>query len=188
MHPDWTGSEPLKLRVSDFEMLAKAGAFEGRYKVELIEGLIVAMNAEYRLHGVVKNRLVYRLQRALEGLGSDLEAVAEVSVKLDDNSLPQPDAMVVRVVLDRGYFGPTDLRIAIEVSDSSLRKDLTKKSDLYAASSIPELWVADLRSAELHQFWNPVSGKYQEKRTTFLLGTIQSVTIPDLKIDGAGIV
>lgn len=184
---DWYDPQPFKLRVSDFEMLAKAGVFEGRYKVELLEGVITAMNAEYRLHGVVKNRLVRRLQTVLEKLGSDMEALVEVSVKLDDNSLPQPDAIVASVRLDRRYFGPDDVAIAIEVADSTARTDLTRKTALYAAASVPELWIADLRSGEVHQFWSPQDGAYTETRIVPLAGELRSTTVPDLAIDGAGV-
>ena len=187
VHQEWSGPEPVKLRVSDFELLDKAGVFEGRYKVELIEGMIVATNAEYLLHGVVKNRLVRALQRVLERNGSDLEALNEITVQLDDHSVPQPDAIVAHVSLDRRYSGPSDIALAIEVADHSLSKDLKKKAHLYAAAGIPEYWIVDLRSMQLHRFWTPRHGSYAETSLTPLHGELRSATIPYLAIDGSGI-
>ena len=183
----WPGSRPLKLRISDFELLDRSGAFDGLYKVELIEGTIIAMNAEYRLHGVVKNRLVRLLQRALERIGSELEAFNEIAIQLGDDSLPQPDAIIARAALDRRYFQVCDIALALEVVDRSSRFELTRKVSLYASAGVPELWIADLKTGELNQFWSPQSGAYGEKRRVPLSFELQSVTIAGLVVNGEGL-
>jgi Uma2 family endonuclease len=120
-------------------------------------------------------------------MGSELEALAEISVKIDDESLPQPDGAVARVSVDRRYFDPQDIAIAIEVSDRSTRSDMAKKTVLYAEAGIPELWIVDLRSTQLHQFWFVRDGAYRETNASFLLGELSSATVPGLQIDGSGI-
>lgn len=41
---------PFKLRIEDFQLLDRAGAFDGA-RVEMVEGLVVAMDAEMLPHG-----------------------------------------------------------------------------------------------------------------------------------------
>lgn len=185
--PDMFESRPVRLTVEDYLLLVRSGAFDGLYKVELIEGTIVAMNAEYRLHGVVKNRLVRAIQRALEQIGSELEALNEIAVRMGDDSLPQPDAIVARVTLDRQYFQAGDVAIAIEVVDRSSQLELQRKQALYAAASIPEFWAVSLKSGMVELFWSPVDGVYQQEGWATLVRQVQSATIPDLVVDGTGI-
>lgn len=64
--------QPVKLRIEDYELLLRAGTFAHLAKTELIDGVIVEMDAQYRRHSFAKNELTYRLRRALEALGSPI--------------------------------------------------------------------------------------------------------------------
>jgi hypothetical protein len=63
--------QPFKLRVEDYELLERAGAFNGA-RVELIEGMVVEISSQQRPHSFTKNELSYRLRRALEAMDSPL--------------------------------------------------------------------------------------------------------------------
>lgn len=187
MTPQTTEPRPLKLRITDFEVLDRAGVFKDYMKAELIDGVIEVMNAEFRRHNFIKNELSYRLRRAFEALGSDFSAYNEASLALPSHSLPQADVVVAKGGHDDRYYEPADIAIVIEVADSTAKRDLTIKRALYAAGGIAEYWVIDVSRGLVHQFWKIENGIYDDTRSISLNGEIRSATIPELSIDGRGI-
>lgn len=178
--------QPFRLRIEDYELLDRAGAFEDQ-KVELVEGAIITVNAQFQADTVVQARLAFRLQVALEAMTSPLMALSEASLALPPHNLPNPDILIARAVADRSYFRVEQVAIVIEVSDSTLRRDLGGKRTLYAVNSIPEYWVVDVDGRQVHQFWTPADGSYADSRIVPLAGALQSATLADLTIDGHGI-
>ena len=178
---------PFKLKIEDFELLQEAGAFEGHKKVQLIQGVLVEVNAEFMRHTRVKNELMIRLHTALIELGSRYYAVVEPTLALPPHNLPRPDVMVSDAPIERDYYRVQHAAIVIEVSDSTLADDLGPKRDMYATQGVGEYWVVSLRSLEVHQFWSPVAGAFGESRLVPLAGEIRSATLPELAIDGRGI-
>ncbi|WP_375392328.1 Uma2 family endonuclease [uncultured Sphingomonas sp.] len=176
---------PFKLRIEDYELLDRAGAFQG-LRVELIGGRVVVVNARFQAHGLVKNRLGRRLQSALEAMGSDLETVIEGSLALSANDLPDPDILVGAVTPVRDYIRVDQVALVIEVADTSIRHDLGEKRDLYAIGKVPEYWVVDVNTAVVHRFWEPQEGVYRAEPPIPLAGELRSLTMPELTIDGAG--
>lgn len=182
-----TESLPFKLRIEDFELLDRAGVFAGHKRVELIEGVLVAMNAEFRLHTIAKNELMFRLRLALLALASDYTALVEPTLALPPHNLPEPDVLVTNAPLARDYYRLDFAAIVIEVADTTLADDLGVKCAMYAAHGVPEYWVVALPTGDVHQFWAPSSDGFGERRTVSLEGEVTSATMPELKIDGRGI-
>jgi Uma2 family endonuclease len=58
---------------------------------------------------------------------------------------------------------PSEIVLVVEVSDASLRQDLTAKARLYARAGIPEYWVLDVNNRRLHVLRAPREGTYQER-------------------------
>lgn len=178
--------QPFKLRIEDYELLGEAGAF-AMQRVELIEGVIVTVNSEHVPHGRLKNELMFRLRLALRGIASPLDAYVEASLSLPPHNMPDADVLVARPDVQGRYWEAADIAIVIEVAASSLRTDLTVKKQLYAEHGIPEYWVADVSRREIHQFWTPHDEDYADARIVPLAGDIRSITLPDLMVNGAGI-
>lgn len=187
MPPSMTEPHRLKLRIEDFEVLDRAGVFDGHNKVELIDGGLVAMNAEFHPHTAMKNALMFRLRLALLALDSPYTAMVEPTLALPPHNLPQPDVMVTNAPLARAYFPLDRTAIVIEVADTTLADDLGVKCAMYAAQGVPEYWVVALATGEVHQFWGPGPDGFVEWRTVPLEGELTSATMPELTIDGRGI-
>lgn len=187
MPPSLTEPHRLKLRIEDFTLLDHAGVFDAYGKVELIDGVIEVMNAEFRRHNRIKNYLTRRLQRALEDIGSRYEAFSESSLALPSHDLPQPDVIVARGGSDDRYYEVGDLAIVVEVADSTVARDLGVKCALYSAHGVPEYWVVAVASGEVHQFWDPGVDGFAARRMVPLEGELTSATMPELAIDGRGI-
>ena len=85
---DWNGIEHSRLRLSDVELLQRAGVLDGR-KVELIEGVLIAASPQYRPHSYLKNELNHRLRMALSALGSTLSSQTEATVEVTPETAPE---------------------------------------------------------------------------------------------------
>jgi Uma2 family endonuclease len=70
----------------------------------------------------------------------------------------------------------------IEISDSTLVKDLGIKKDLYADAGIPEYWVMNLPELELVVFRDLTASGYSSE-IRIKSGTISPSAFPDLSID-----
>jgi Uma2 family endonuclease len=79
-------------------------------------------------------------------------------------SRPEPDLMWVRAARYRQHH-PTaaDIKLVIEVADSSLQNDLVDKEVLYAEAGIVEYWVVHAQSKCVHVFHDPRNGTYQQR-------------------------
>ncbi len=179
---------PIKLRIEDYFRLHEAGAFDRYGKTELIDGVVYAMNPQYRPHSFVKNELAYRMRRVLEAIGSALYVGTEASVVVSDTDLPQPDIFITDEPRGEGPVPRASVRLLAEVADSSLDFDLSHKSALYAANSIAECWIVDVKSQVIHQMWAPEGSAYTERREVRFGERIEAATIAGLAVSTVGLV
>jgi Uma2 family endonuclease len=177
-------AEPMlaKLTVRDFLLLADSGAFERYARTELIEGEIWVVNAVHRRHARVHALLTAELGAALKAMRSPLEFYTAPSTELSDDSMPEPDIAVAEPSEDRTLSGKV-VRLAIEISDSTLKMDMGRKARLYARHGVPEYWVVDVESGAIHQMWSPSGEAYLESRIIPLGEPIVAATIASLTVE-----
>lgn len=137
-----------KLTVQEYLLLDREGAFGDR-RTELFDGEIYYMSPKHRRHARVLTQVVVALSRALEELASDLSVLTDISVHLSDHDVPEPDVVVTDAPDGDGILPLAAVRIAIEVSDTTLAKDLGLKADLYARTGVPEYWVVDVNESRV---------------------------------------
>ena len=153
-HPAPTEQGPEARYTSErYFALVSEGVLQPDDRVELLEGVIVAMAPQNprhasatiwgydALHEVTKGRAVMRTQMPLV-LGS--------------YSVPEPDIAVVpgrrEDYVDRH---PSTALLVVEVADSSLAQDRLTKAAIYAAAGIPEHWLVNLRDDRVEIFRSP---------------------------------
>lgn len=168
-----------KWTVEDYHRMITAGVLSDHH-VELLQGEIVEMTPEGPLHYFLSDRGSDYLKNLLQG---------KAKVRLDgpitlSNSEPEPDIAVVQLpesrYRDRHPY-PEDIFWLIEVSDSTLLKDLQDKKAAYAAAGIPEYWVLDLKAGALIVFRQPSSTEYlSEQRLT--AGMICPIAFPEVQV------
>jgi Uma2 family endonuclease len=180
-----TSPLPVRLRVEDYLLLDRSGAFEGYGKTELIGGEVFYMNAQHRPHARVKSRLYGLLAEALADSG--LEALIEASVEIPPHNAPEPDIVITSEPDGEGLIPLASVRLVIEVSDSTLANDLGRKAQLYAAQAIPEYWVFDLQGRAIHQFWKPLDNIFSEHHVITFGKPITAITIEELVIATAAL-
>lgn len=182
--PILTNPHKVGLRVEDFLLLNDSGAFDAYGKTELIDGDIYVMNAQHSPHARAKSRLLVALANRLAGMDSDLEAISEVSIRLNDDTMPEPDIVLTRW-RGKGPVPVESVALIVEVSDTTLDTDLGRKSDLYAAAGIPEYWVVDLDEGRALMHENPDAAGYHGQLDILLDERLISATIEGLEVDGA---
>ena len=147
----------------EFRIIAEAGVFEGQ-RLELIEGEIIEMAPIGFGHAALTQHLGELLSAAV-GEGYTTRNQAQIALTGDPfPSEPQPD-IVVAIASWRDYLSryprPEDIRLVVEIADSSLKNDRKTKAALYASSDIPEYWIVNLIDKQLEVHRTPEAGAYR---------------------------
>lgn len=127
---------------ADYDRLVEAGVFGPGARVELLEGEIIEMSPEKSRHAATIDLVLEALRRAF---GASHTIRVQHPLAVSAGSEPQPDLAVVpgtaRDYLDQH---PQSAALVVEVSDTSLDYDRTKKARVYAQSGIADYWVVNL--------------------------------------------
>ena len=110
-------------------------------------------------------------------------------ISLQDGTEPEPDVVIVpgsrRDYADH-HPVPTEVRLLVEVSDATLRKDRTKKRDNYARAGIADYWIINLvnRRLEVYRDPAPMNGGFGYKTllTLFDGDTIAPLLAPNVPV------
>jgi Uma2 family endonuclease len=149
-----------RISVDDYHRLIEVGADEFLPHVELIDGLLVRKDMKSPQH---ENAIAWLLEWLMYGVDRQRFAVRAVSPLTLEHSEPEPDLTVIARDAPRPYHAATAV-LAIEVSCSSLRRDLRRKSALYADAGVGEYWVHDVNGRRIVAHRAPRAGSYSEVR------------------------
>jgi Uma2 family endonuclease len=169
-----------RFSVAEYENLGRIGFFGPEERVELLDGEIIAMAAIGGDHaGVVRQITRIVVLQTPDGYLVDVQN----PLRLDDNSMPQPDLAIIR---DRDYGGavPTaaDALLVIEVADSSLDFDRNCKLPRYARAGIPEAWLIDLTTRTITRYSEPRDGRYQQITVAQQGQGLTSIILPPIAL------
>ena len=148
--------EPTRFSVAAYFSLLETGVLTESDRVELLEGVIVAMTPMNPPHA----GSVTKVSRALlVAVGARASVRTQCPLILRPRSVPDPDVAVVPGC-DDDYFSahPEAARLVVEVADSSLPQDRLSKSRIYAQAAIPEYWIVNLREGVLEVMRDPDPG------------------------------
>lgn len=164
-----------------------AGILGEDERVQLIDGVLVAMTPQGPAYALVIQRLTRLL---IQALGEAFEVRPQLPLTLEEDSEPEPDLAVVRAEEARSRKRhPGTALLVIEVAGESLRLDRGSKAAVYARADIPEYWIVNLAEAkvEVHREPDRAAGSY---RTTASLspGEILSpVSVPGIRVEVAAL-
>jgi Uma2 family endonuclease len=174
--------------VEEYHRMGEVGLLDADARVELIEGEIVEMAPIGDAHAAISNRLTRLLVLAVGERG--IVAVGN-PVRLSLHSEPQPDFSVLRPRADYRTRGPRpeDVVLAVEVSDTTLRRDRRVKLALYARAGIPEFWIVNVGVREVEIYRSPAGDTYASVERKCLADAaaiegLPGVTIPIRQILG----
>src|SRR5256885_3978283 len=150
----WTRAECMTLEAS--------GLLDGQH-LELIEGDLINKMGKKRPH---VNSLTLLMAWLVQVFGAwFVNQGAPIDVAPEDNPTnePEPDIIVLKRPsreIKKANPQPVDLHLVVEVSDTSLGFDLTKKAALYARAGIVEYWSLDVAACRLVVHREPIGGRY----------------------------
>jgi Uma2 family endonuclease len=148
---------PLRWSVEEYFGLVHRGVLQPDDRVELLDGLIVAMSPQNPPHAAATSRVSRTLQLAL---GERAMVRVQMPIVLR-RSVPEPDvAVVANEPRDYADAHPRTALLVVEVADSSLPQDRLTKASLYARAEIGEYWVVNLVADRVEIYRDPTRGTY----------------------------
>jgi Uma2 family endonuclease len=157
---------PGKITVDEYYEMARVGLIDPDARVELIEGEIVAMAPIGNPHGYVVDELSHRLWAVVRGRAC---VRVQGALRLSNRTELMPDLSLLKLPSAQyreKQASASDALLVIEVSDTTLRKDLYVKLPLYARYGVSEVWIIDLEKNCVRFFRSPVDGQYQKVSVT----------------------
>jgi Uma2 family endonuclease len=130
-----------RLSSDEYHRLVEAGVFDEDARIELIDGLLARMSPKTRAHEDAVAWLARWLMLAVDPQRHEVRVASPLT--LAEGSEPEPDLAVIAHGVPRPYH-PASAALVIEVSASSLQRDLRHKPGLYARARVDEYWVVDL--------------------------------------------
>jgi Uma2 family endonuclease len=146
-------SEP-KLRLwkkAEYYEMARLGWFAGQ-RVELIEGEVMVLSPQKFSHYSTTDRTAEVLRNAL---GKGFWVRVQGPIDLGTHSEPEPDVSVVSGSRDDYSDHPSMALLVVEVSDTTLASDRSRKASLYARAGFVDYWIVNLVDHRLEVYRNP---------------------------------
>ncbi len=137
----------------EFYRLADLGLFDGQ-RAELWEGVVMVMSPQGPKH----YSSVKRVARVLDvHFPASYDVRMQGPLDLGLHTEPEPDIAVVQTSPDDyAAAHPQGAFLTVEVSDTTLASDQTRKASLYARAGIPDYWIVNLVDQQLEVYRNPV--------------------------------
>lgn len=162
----------------EFERMAEVGVFGPEERLELIDGEIVQMTPVGPGH---TSSIACLNKRFVLGVGDRAIVWIQGGARVALRSVPQPDLALLRPrSYRRANPRPDDILLVVEVADSSLRYDRTRKMRLYAAAGIPDYWVVGVPREWVEIYRTPEGDGYRDVRRAQRGDTIAPLSFPDL--------
>jgi Uma2 family endonuclease len=175
-----TGVHQRHLSADEYQQMADVGILDEDEQIELIGGEMYHMAAIGVRHADTM-RALNRLLNHQVGPGALVDV--QDPVRLDDETLPQPDITIVRDRRYRdGHPTPRDILMVFEVADSSRAYDRGPKFPRYAAAGIAEAWLVDLTGNLIERHSDPRDGMYRQVITARPGDTLASTVLTELAI------
>jgi len=158
------GRADIRYTADEYFRLAANGALDPNDRVELLEGVIVAMAPQDPRHASATT-LAHEALR--EAVGKRALVRVQLPLMLGSHSVPEPDVAVVPGTA-ADYFDahPVMAVLVVEVAVTSLAQDRLTKTRMYAAAGIPEYWIINVHEEWVEVFRQPdrTAHAYRETR------------------------
>lgn len=167
--------------VEKYEELGRAGFFQCKPRVELLNGEIVTMSPIGFRHATAVKRLTKFFNRLS---GDRYDVTAQLPIIIDELSEPEPDLALVDPASEATgkHPQPAHIFLVIEVSDSTLRYDRENKLPAYARNGVREFWLLNLQTNQLEVYRDPAGESYRDTLTLRPDETIAPLAFPDVEL------
>ena len=172
-----------RFTVADYYAMVDGGILAESDRVELLDGDIIVMPPIGDWHQSSIDRFTNLMLPLLRG-----RAIMRVQgpTRLDDNSEPLPDVMLLRQrddYYETGHPSPSEVLLLIEVADTSVDYDRNAKLAAYARAGIPEVWIVSRQDQRIEAYTEPSGGKYSNARHAGHGESIAPGALPDVVME-----
>lgn len=167
---------PISVEV--YHQMIDNGVLKEDDRVELIEGVIVAVSPQSPEHMYAISTLMRLLIRAL---GDDWVVRPQGPLTLA-RSEPEPDIVVVRKDIEEAAARhPSTASLVVEVAKTSLSLDRALAA-IYGEAAVEEYWIIDVERQRVEVFRSPQPGGYASHTIANLGDMLEPVAIGGLSI------
>ncbi|MDQ6909343.1 MAG: Uma2 family endonuclease [Actinomycetota bacterium] len=172
---------PYRFTVEEYYRLAEVGFFHEDSRVELLEGEIVQMAPIANQHAQCVRRLTTFFS---DQLRSRVVVSVQNPVRLSDDSEPEPDVVLLNFRPEdyAAHPSPADVVLLVEVSDTTVAWDRSRKVPLYARAAIQEVWLVDLVAGAVEVYRQPDGETFGDVRVVGPEGRVAPATFPGAEI------
>jgi Uma2 family endonuclease len=174
-------SEPY-YTASEYFGLVERGIIRPDDRVELLEGVIVAMSPQNPPHASAVS-LAHEALR--EAIGRRAVVRVQSPLLVGTHSVPEPDvALVPGNARDYSHVHPSTALLVVEVADTSLLQDRLTKAAMYAVAGIAEYWLVNLPDdcVEVFRYPDQAARQYTERSIVRRGSRIHLVAFPDASV------
>ncbi len=132
-------------------------------RTELLDGDIIPKMPQNPPHRIT----LYFVSAWLETVFGRAFVQQQQSVELSDEDSeinePEPDISVLAKPIPSYQSGnppPDEIVLAVEISDTTIHKDVGKKARLYSRAGFPEYWIADVNMRQIIVHREPTDNGY----------------------------
>jgi Uma2 family endonuclease len=172
------------LHRTEYDRMVEMGLFGEDERIELLEGVLVAMSPQKSRPAEAIHRLNERL---VPGLAGRARVRIQSPLALSELSEPEPDLAVVPLG-DYAHAHPTRALLVIEVADASLSKDKKVKAGIYARAGVPEYWLINLVDDVVLVHRRPAKGRYSRVQVLRKNGLLRPMTITGVAMRVADVI
>lgn len=172
---------PRRLSVAEYHRMIETGILDEDERLELLDGVIVAMSPQKDRHAWP---IEYLTRLLVKSLGDAYRVRTQLPLTLGRSNEPEPDLAVALADLRTKGRHPGAAILVIEVADDSLRRDRTLKAALYARFKVPEYWIVNVQAETVENYTEPRprSGVYGLVRTVGKGDILISERLPEISV------
>ena len=168
-----------RFTVDEVMQMVEVGLIARDARTELMDGELIDMPSEGELHLTFKIELVRFFVRAVP---DDLRIAPDASLHLAPMDAPEPDLYVLNAGAPLKPIDAEDVRLIVEIADSSLGYDLGRKAAKYAEYGVCEYWVVDARARATHVLRRPDSSAYHDITAVAFDQPLRAERVPGVKL------
>lgn len=169
---------------SEVEQMLEVGLFAGQ-RFELIDGDLIDKMGQNPPHATSIRRGMLALMKLFGEEYVQVQLPMEAGAVDRERSVPEPDLAVVmecKPDFARRHPNGSELRLVVEVADTTLKSDCSTKRDLYARAGVREYWVLDLtnRRVLVHSDLDEKTSQYASIQSYSEAETVSGIPVSSI--------